>query len=73
MCCYVLIVHRITDVVSKLLNDAYSADYRLNAAGKTDKRVKHMNEIISGIRVVKMYGWEYAFHQLIGSLRRCVH
>ena len=73
MCSYVLTVHSMIYVVSKLLNDTYSADYRLSAAGKTDERVKHMNEIICGIRVVKMYGWEYAFHQLVGSLRRCVH
>ena len=36
----------------------------------TDRRVKVMNEIISGIRVIKMYGWEYTFSQLIHIIRR---
>ena len=36
----------------------------------TDRRVKVMNEVISGIRVLKMYGWEYAFSRLIAKIRR---
>ena len=44
--------------------------FRLKAAIVTDKRIKVMNEIISGIRVIKMYGWEYAFSQLINKIRR---
>lgn len=43
---------------------------RLNAAKLTDKRVLTMNEVINGIRVIKMYGWEYAFHQVVSSIRR---
>lgn len=31
-----------------------------------------MNEVISGIRVIKMYAWEYAFKKVITSLRRLV-
>ena len=42
--------------------------YRFKAARMTDRRVKAMNEIISGIRIVKMYGWEYAFSQLVTTL-----
>ena len=38
----------------------------------TDRRVKAMNEIISGIRIVKMYGWEYAFSQLVHNIRRYI-
>ena len=29
-----------------------------------------MNEIISGIRVIKMYAWEYAFRKVVTKLRR---
>ena len=36
----------------------------------TDKRVRIMNEVISGIRVIKMYAWENAFSKLISKLRR---
>ena len=45
-------------------------DVRFKAAKVTDRRVKVMNEIISGIRVIKMYGWEYAFSQLVSKIRR---
>ena len=44
--------------------------YRLKAAIHTDKRVKVMNEVISGIRVIKMYAWEYAFRDLVSSIRK---
>ncbi len=36
----------------------------------TDERVKVMNEVITGIRVIKMYGWENAFHRLVGTIRQ---
>jgi ATP-binding cassette subfamily C (CFTR/MRP) protein 4 len=48
------------------------AKLRLAASKYTDERVKVMNEIISGIRVIKMYGWEYAFKRLIARIRKCV-
>ncbi|VDD91907.1 unnamed protein product [Enterobius vermicularis] len=35
----------------------------------SDKRVSVMNEILSGIRVVKMYAWEDAFATIIADLR----
>ena len=35
----------------------------------TDERVKKMNEVISGMRVVKMYAWEDAFAALVGKCR----
>ena len=44
--------------------------HRLQAALKTDKRIKVMNELISGIRVIKMYAWEYAFRDLVHSIRK---
>ncbi|XP_019856381.1 PREDICTED: multidrug resistance-associated protein 4-like isoform X2 [Amphimedon queenslandica] len=43
---------------------------RYKAAKVTDRRVKVMNEVISGMRVIKMYGWEYAFSQLVSRIRR---
>lgn len=43
---------------------------RLKAASQTDTRVKIMNEVISGIRVIKMYGWEYAFERLVANIRK---
>ena len=31
-----------------------------------------MNQVISGIRVIKMYGWEYAFKELVVGIRKWV-
>ena len=43
---------------------------RLKAARLTDRRVKVMNEVISGIRVIKMYAWEYAFSHVVAAIRK---
>ena len=29
-----------------------------------------MNEVITGIRVIKMYAWEYAFKKVVSAIRR---
>ena len=29
-----------------------------------------MNEVITGIRVIKMYAWEYAFKRVVTKLRK---
>ena len=40
----------------------------------TDKRVKVMNEVISGIRVIEMYTWEYVFSNVVAAIRKfCYH
>ena len=38
-----------------------------------DERVKVMNEIIAGMRVIKMYTWEDSFSKWIGQIRKYVH
>jgi len=35
----------------------------------TDKRIRMMNEVISSMRVIKMYTWEDSFHRVISKLR----
>ncbi|XP_019850009.1 PREDICTED: multidrug resistance-associated protein 4-like isoform X2 [Amphimedon queenslandica] len=43
---------------------------RFKATRLTDRRVKVMNEVISGIRVIKMYAWEYAFSNVVSAIRK---
>ena len=31
-----------------------------------------MNEIISGMRLIKMYAWEWAFHEYVKNIRKLV-
>ena len=45
---------------------------RLKSAKVTDKRVRVMNEIICGIRLIKMYAWEWAFHEYVKNIRMLV-
>ena len=44
--------------------------YRVKSAKVTDKRIKVMNEIISGMRLIKMYAWEWAFHKHVKNIRK---
>ncbi|KAL1514285.1 hypothetical protein ABEB36_003566 [Hypothenemus hampei] len=44
--------------------------YRAKIARLTDNRVKLMNEITSGIQVIKMYSWEKPFEHIVELARR---
>merc|ERR1719285_1658914 len=46
------------------------AKLRVETATKTDKRIRLMNEIINGMKVIKMYTWEEPFARLVHKARK---
>lgn len=47
-----------------------AGNLREKAASMTDQRLEIMNEIITGIRAVKMHAWEWNFREVIRNLRK---
>uniref|UniRef100_A0A665WHX0 ATP-binding cassette, sub-family C (CFTR/MRP), member 4 n=1 Tax=Echeneis naucrates TaxID=173247 RepID=A0A665WHX0_ECHNA len=45
-------------------------NYRSKMAVLTDSRIRTMNEVVSGIRIIKMYAWEKPFAALVSDVRR---
>ncbi|XP_078513731.1 ATP-binding cassette sub-family C member 4 [Lissotriton helveticus] len=43
---------------------------RSKTAALTDTRIRTMNEVISGMRIIKMYAWEESFTKLVNEIRR---
>ena len=46
--------------------------FRKHIAAATDDRLHVMNEIISGMRIIKMFCWEKPYHSLVKKLRKYV-
>ncbi|CAK6978679.1 ATP-binding cassette sub-family C member 4-like isoform X1 [Scomber scombrus] len=44
--------------------------FRSKTAVLTDNRIRTMNEVVSGIRIIKMYAWEKPFAALVTEVRR---
>ena len=42
--------------------------YRENTAPLTDQRVKVINEVVASMKVIKMYGWELMFKEMVGKV-----
>ena len=46
--------------------------YRLKSLRMSDSRIKIMSEVLSSIRVIKMYTWEYPFKNMVDKIRKYV-
>ncbi|XP_076159035.1 ATP-binding cassette sub-family C member 4 [Alosa pseudoharengus] len=46
------------------------SSFRSKTAVHTDTRIRIMNEVVSGIRIIKMYAWEKPFSALVTDVRR---
>ena len=46
------------------------AKLRVETATKTDRRIRLMNEIINGMKVIKMYTWEKPFARMVHEARK---
>ncbi|XP_008323732.1 multidrug resistance-associated protein 4-like [Cynoglossus semilaevis] len=44
--------------------------FRSKTAHLTDHRIRVINEVVSGIRIIKMYAWEKPFFALVTEVRR---
>ncbi|XP_072319302.1 ATP-binding cassette sub-family C member 4 [Eucyclogobius newberryi] len=44
--------------------------FRSETAILTDNRIRTMNEVVSGMRIIKMYAWEKPFATLVSDIRR---
>ncbi|MGH0143665.1 UNVERIFIED_CONTAM: hypothetical protein FKN15_057397 [Acipenser sinensis] len=47
-----------------------SLQIRSKTAAFTDTRIRTMNEVVSGMRIIKMYAWEKPFAKLVTEIRR---
>ncbi|KAF5303203.1 hypothetical protein FQA39_LY10116 [Lamprigera yunnana] len=47
-----------------------TSKYRLKTAAETDKRISVTQEILTAIKVIKMYTWELFFYNTISKLRK---
>ncbi|XP_074600380.1 ATP-binding cassette sub-family C member 4-like isoform X2 [Brevipalpus obovatus] len=56
-------------ILQSVMSRFFSQTRRKTAAW-TDQRIRLMNEIISGIKVIKMYAWEKSFADMIADIRR---
>ncbi|KAM9328000.1 ATP-binding cassette sub-family C member 4 isoform 2-T2 [Pholidichthys leucotaenia] len=48
----------------------FFSKFRSKTAALTDSRIRTMNEVVTGIRIIKMYAWEKPFAALVSEVRR---
>ncbi|KAI4565339.1 hypothetical protein MJT46_009682 [Ovis ammon polii x Ovis aries] len=68
----IVAVAQICVVVDTSLSSINSSNMKSKTAALTDKRIRTMSEVITGIRTIKMNAWEKSFIDRITRLRRCL-
>ncbi len=53
-----------------MFSSSVCVSHRSKTAAFTDNRIRTMNEVVSGIRIIKMYAWEKPFEALVNDVRR---
>ena len=48
----------------------YNKLKRRKASAKTDSRINIINEILNGIKIIKMYCWEDSFKKIVSKIRK---
>ena len=59
----------VTLVVVEIYLGLRQRKLRLKIGAETDEKVKILTAIIEGMRVVKMYGWEFTYQKMIENYR----
>ncbi|XP_067906009.1 ATP-binding cassette sub-family C member 12 [Heterodontus francisci] len=54
----------------QMLMAQFTIAFRRNAIGQTDIRVRLMNEVLTHIKLIKMYAWEKSFARSISDVRK---
>ena len=62
---YFKMTHTISAFLAKII-----APLTLKSAEKTDNRLRLMNQVITGLQVIKMYVWEIPFSNLVEKARK---
>jgi ATP-binding cassette, subfamily C (CFTR/MRP), member 1 len=63
-----LVLFIFTPIAGKTAGKLFS--YQMQKMEKADERVKTVNEMLLGIRIIKYYVWEHFFHNSIGGVRK---
>ena len=53
-----------------IVRNCWCFPFRVKTAHLTDKRIKSMEEMISSIKIIKMFTWEQSFADIVSSLRK---
>ena len=67
--CLILFVFIFFIICFQLLLGKFSGHFLKQINVQKDQRIKIYTEIIEGIKVIKLYGWEIAFKQMIQTIR----